>query len=56
MKKFKVLESHLGDKNDPYEIGDIREADENEVKHLVDAGLLEDAEAGDKKPAAKKAD
>ncbi|MGY3609922.1 MULTISPECIES: hypothetical protein [unclassified Bradyrhizobium] len=36
--KFYVMRQHIGDK--PYAKGDIREADETEVKHLVEAGVL----------------
>ena len=46
--KFKVLRQHYGDKL--YAAGDTREADEKTVRHLVDAGVLE--EAGTKAEAA----
>lgn len=56
MKKFEVLEAHLGDQF--YKPGDpetgFRNADPNEVQHLVDLGLLKlvgDAEEADGKPA-----
>lgn len=37
--KFYALEPHV-DGTTKYEIGDPREADENEVKHLVELGVL----------------
>lgn len=36
--KYDVLRQHFGDK--AYAAGDIREADANEVAHLVRAGVL----------------
>lgn len=55
MKKFEVLEAHLGDQF--YKPGDpetgFRNAEPNEVQHLVDLGLLKlvgDADDADGKP------
>ncbi|RVL53949.1 hypothetical protein [Sinorhizobium meliloti] len=47
--KFKVLRQHLGDKM--YMPGDVREADQHEVAHLVDRGVL--APEGTKADAPK---
>lgn len=44
MKKFHVLDPHVAGTT-RYEIGDIREADEAEVQHLVELKVL-----GDKAP------
>lgn len=44
MKTFYALEPHV-DGTTQYGIGDKRDADENEVKHLIDLGVL-----GDKPP------
>lgn len=50
MKTFYALEPHVNGTT-KYAVGDKREADENEVKHLVDLKVL-----GDKPPKAVKAD
>jgi hypothetical protein len=50
MKTFHVLEPHLAGTSH-YKPGDKREADENEVKHLLDLGVL-----SEKAPAAAKAE
>lgn len=53
--KFKVLRQHLGDRM--YMPGDEREANEGDVGHLVDNGVLEakrDAPAKSKKEPAPK--
>jgi uncharacterized protein involved in exopolysaccharide biosynthesis len=44
MKNFYVLQPHVAG-NDKYAVGDRRLADENEVQHLIELGVL-----GDKKP------
>ena len=50
--KFNVIRQHYGDKM--YSPGDTREASESEVKHLVDAGVLERvAEKAEKAPVNK---
>jgi hypothetical protein len=49
--KFEVMRRHLGDKI--YEPGDTRDASENEVAHLVKAGILRKA-AEKAEPAAPK--
>lgn len=46
MKTFYALEPHV-DGTKQYAVGDKREADENDVKHLVDLKVLSD------KPPAK---
>jgi hypothetical protein len=53
MMKFKVNRQHLGDRM--YMPGDEREAAEAEVKHLIDAGVLEKAKSAkaDQAPANK---
>ena len=52
--QYIVLRNHIGDR--PYSAGDIREAVEAEVSHLVRYGVLKPkAEAAQKsKPAARK--
>lgn len=52
--KYKVLRQHLGDKM--YMPGDEREADEHEVKHLVDRGVLSPEGAKADAPKANKAE
>lgn len=47
--KFRTLRRHYGDRM--YEPGDEREAREDDVKHLVKAGVLEPVE-GKRKAAA----
>ena len=42
MKEYKVLRAHYGDKN--YTEGEIRVADPNNVRHLVNSKVLEDIE------------
>jgi len=42
MKEYKVLRTHYGDKN--YKEGEIRVADPNNVRHLVDFKVLEEIE------------
>jgi len=50
--KFRVLRQHFGDKM--YMPGDEREAAESDVKHLVDAGVLDRApEKAEKAPVNK---
>lgn len=44
MKKFYALEPHVAGTT-RYNVGDVREADENEVQHLVELKIL-----GDKAP------
>lgn len=53
--KFEVIREHLGDR--PYRKGDIREADEAQVAHLVRAGVLKPKalEAAPKNKALKAA-
>lgn len=46
--KFKVLKQHYGDKQ--YFAGDTREANEADVKHLVERGVLQ-AVGGKSEPA-----
>ena len=43
MAKFKVLRQHHGDQ--PYAEGDTREANERDVAHLVENGVLEPVKA-----------
>lgn len=50
MKTFYAQEPHV-DGTTLYQPGDKREADENDVKHLVELGVL-----GDKAPASAKAE
>ncbi|MCA1368079.1 hypothetical protein I6F15_11765 [Bradyrhizobium sp. BRP14] len=52
--KFKVLRQHLGDKM--YMPGDEREADEHEVRHLVDRGVLVPRKAKADAPVGNKAE
>lgn len=54
MKTYDVLRQHTGDK--PYKKGDTREANPGDVKHLVDAGVLQEVKAKAEKPAANKAE
>ena len=49
MKTYIVNERHIGDKSDPYEVGDERDLAANEAAHLVEAGVL--TEKTDKKAA-----
>ena len=49
MKTFYAHEPHVSGTT-RFEVGDKREADENEVKHLVDLNVL-----GDKPPAKSEA-
>lgn len=48
--QFKVLREHQGDK--PYAKGDVREAQERDVKHLIKSGVLKKMA----EPAKNKAD
>lgn len=50
MKSYEVLRQHLGDKQ--YFKGDQRKADEADVKHLIDRGVLREAKS-EKAPANK---
>lgn len=52
--KYKVIRQHYGDKQ--YMPNDTREANPSEVKHLVDAGVLEEAKAKAETPASNKAE
>jgi hypothetical protein len=49
--KFAVKREHFGDKM--YMTGDVREANETEVAHLIKAGVLEKAERAPKNKAEK---
>lgn len=51
MKNYTVLRQHLGDKM--YMPGDLREAAESDVRHLVECGVIEEAKA--EKPLPNKA-
>lgn len=51
--KFKVIRQHMGDRL--YMPGDEREAKEADVRHLVDAGVLEKATAPPENKAKKSA-
>ena len=54
MEKFKVIRQHLGDKM--YMPGDLREAKEGDVKHLIAAGVLAAPESKAEKAPANKAE
>lgn len=54
MKTYDVLRQHYGDKQ--YFKGDQREANEADVKHLVDKGVLAEAKAKADKSVANKAE
>lgn len=53
MKTYDVLRQHLGDKQ--YWAGETREANEADVKHLVEKGILKEAKGKAESPAANKA-
>ena len=53
--KYEVKREHYGDKN--YTTGDVREANPNDVRHLVEKGVLVEVtekETKTVKPTAKK--
>lgn len=54
MKTYDVLRQHLGDKQ--YWAGETREANEADVKHLVDKGVLREAKAKAETAPANKAE
>lgn len=54
MKIYDVLRQHFGDKQ--YFKGDKREANEGDVKHLIDKGVLREAGAKAETLAANKAE
>jgi hypothetical protein len=51
MAKFKVKRPHIGDRE--YQVGDVREANERVVAHLVANGVLEPVKV--RRSASKKA-
>ena len=54
MPEYKVLRQHYGDKQ--YWPGDTREANKNDVQHLIEGGTLEAVEAKAAPKAANKAE
>lgn len=54
IRRYEVKRRHFGDRD--YSEGDIREADENDVLHLVDTGVLAEAAPEAPAPAAAKTD
>ncbi|MFK0338719.1 hypothetical protein ACIQT7_15735 [Agrobacterium deltaense] len=53
MKTYEVLRQHLGDKM--YMPGDVREADQGEVQHLIDRGVLRETKPKAEPALANKA-
>ena len=53
MKTYEVIRQHLGDRM--YMPGDIREATEGDVKHLIANGVLKESQAKSEKVPANKA-
>jgi hypothetical protein len=54
MKTYQVLRQHLGDKM--YMPGDTREVAQGDVQHLINNGVLREAQAKAEAPVANKAE